>query len=103
MIFLDDPSITRRRALALMMAAVPNPVWASPRWDAVLDPARGDTIAAALARADGRPFSIRLLPGVFAEKLTITTPNVTIAGAGPASVISYGAASGLPRPEGGNW
>jgi pectinesterase len=76
-------------------------------WDAVVDPRRSPgtvgTIAEALAGATGTPFRILLKPGVFAEKLTITQPNVTIEGSGPASVIVYGAYAGLRKPDGSNW
>jgi pectinesterase len=61
------------------------------------------TIGEALARANGAPATIRLAPGTYVEKLTITTPGVTIIGSGPASVIAYGAYAGLRKPDGSNW
>ena len=71
----------------------------------VVDPRRlpgtVGTIAEALAMAGGAA-TIRLAPGVFVEKLTITTPGVTIEGSGPGSVISYGAYAGLRKPDGSN-
>src|SRR4051812_2247259 len=64
------------------------------------------TLAAALELADragGSPFSIRLGPGIFTEKCVVRAPNVTIAGSGPQTIVSFGAAAGLVRPDGGKW
>jgi pectinesterase len=94
----------RRGVLALAgLAALPLPPWAKQQWDAVVDPGKGDTLGAALANATGKPFRILVRPGVLVEKLTIATPNITIFGSGPESVLSYGANAGAKRPDGGNW
>lgn len=60
------------------------------------------TIADALAHA-GPGARLRLDAGVWQEKLTLDVPGVTIVGAGPASIISFGASSGTARPDGGTW
>ena len=45
-----------------------------------------------------------LRAGVYEEKLTLTKPNVVVAGEGAArSIISYGAAAGHTRPDGQRW
>jgi pectinesterase len=82
----------------------------SRQWNAIVDPTGRagtvPTLAAALLLAEkaaGRPFAIRLEPGVFAEKCVVRAPNVTIAGGGPQTVLSFGAAAGLSRPDGGKW
>ena len=94
----------RRGVLALAgLAALPLPPWAKQQWDAVVDPGKGDTLGAALAKATGKPFRILVRPGVLVEKLTIATPNIMIIGSGPESVLSYGANAGAKRPDGGNW
>lgn len=74
--------------------------------DPVRRPGTVPTLAAALQLADsagGNPFSIRLRPGTFAEKCVVRTPNVTITGSGPRTIVSFGAAAGLCRPDGGKW
>lgn len=100
-----------RRDLLALAAALPLPAWgAKARWDAIVDTARPPgtvgTIAEALARAarsNGAPFRILLRPGRFVEKITVTVPNVTIAGSGPASEIVFGVYAGLKHPDGNNW
>lgn len=63
----------------------------------------GEALALAAA-AGGRPFTIRLDPGTYVEKLTVTVPNLRIVGTRPGAVISFGAASGHDRPDGtGRW
>lgn len=85
------------------------PARAKPRWDAIVSHRRKGAVAtlgaalALAAKAEGRPFAIQIDEGVFEEKVTIHVPNVTIEGRGPRSVLSYGAASGHKRPDGGNW
>lgn len=83
---------------------------AAPRseWDAIVGGSGRDrfpTLGAALdqARAAGHPFRIKLSKGLYREKLTITTPNLLIAGEGPESVLSCDAAAGLAKPGGGHW
>ncbi|WP_066821430.1 pectinesterase family protein [Sphingomonas mali] len=77
---------------------------------ATVDPTGGPgtvpTLAAALELADragGSSFTIRLGPGIITEKCVVRAPNVTIAGSGPQTVVSFGAAAGLVRPDGGKW
>jgi len=97
----------RRRVLALGAGIAAMPAWAAEPWDVIVDP-RGaagtvGTLAEALARATGAPFRILLREGVFVEKLTLTQPNVTIAGSGARSVVSFGAYNGLKRSDGTTW
>ena len=63
------------------------------------------TLAAALAaaRASSRPARIQLEPGLYEEKLHIDVPGLHLAGAGPASIVSFGAAAGLIDPQGRKW
>lgn len=94
----------RRRLLAIGagLAVLPAAARAAERWDAVVDPRTG-TLADALEKAKaakGAPFRILLRQGVFAEKLTITVPNITIVGSGPKTVISHGTSAGTPGPDG---
>lgn len=91
-----------RRELLAMAGVAALPAWTAGNWDAVVDPRTG-TIGQALAKATGAPFRILLREGVFTERLTIATPNVTIVGSGPRSVIQYGVYAGLPKPGGGTW
>lgn len=78
-------------------------------WDAVVgggEPGSFSTLGEALDKAreaGGRPFRIKLAKGFFREKLTITTPNLLIAGEGRGSVLSFDAAAGLTKPDGGHW
>lgn len=92
----------RRELLAMSAGLAALPGWAGETWDAIVDPRTG-TLGEALARANGAPFRILLREGVLTEKLTIATPNVTIAGSGPRSIIQYGAYNGLAKPAGGTW
>lgn len=96
----------RRGFLGLAAAGtlVPRIARAEAAWDAVVDPRTG-TLAAALAQAEkaGRAFRILIREGVLVEKLTITTPGVTIEGSGPGTVLSFGTYAGLPYPGGGTW
>ena len=97
----------RRELLGFGLAMVPGLALAKDEtWDAIVDPARSPgtvgTVAEALAMAKGDPFRILLRPGVFIEKLTVSTPNVTIEGRGPDSVISFGAYAGLKKADGTN-
>ncbi|MGN6819539.1 MAG: pectinesterase family protein [Sphingomonas sp.] len=109
-----DRAVDRRGFLAggIALGVAPYVAAAAPRpsWDAIVDPVGHNgnvpTLAAALALADragGRPFRIRIEPGTLVEKCIVRTPNVTIEGAGPQSVIAFGAAAGLARPDGGKW
>ena len=63
------------------------------------------TLATALDRARtlGRPAHIRLEPGFYEEKLKLDIPGLHLSGAGPASVIAFGAASGLTDAQGKKW
>ena len=97
----------RRGLLGFGLAMVPGLALAKgEHWDAIVDPARTPgtvgTVAEALAMATAAPFRILLRPGVFIEKLTISTPNITIEGSGPSSVISFGAYAGLKKADGTN-
>lgn len=93
-------------AIAAGVAAVP--ATAKPRWDVTVSRRKTSAVtsvaeALALARAAGRSFRIFLDEGVWEEKLRLDVPGVTIGGTGPRSILSFGAASGHQRPEGGNW
>ena len=92
----------RRELLAMGAGLAAVPPWAAEPWDAVVDPRTG-TLGEALAKANGAPYRILLREGVVTEKLTVTTPNVTIAGSGPRSVIQFGTYAGLPKTCGGTW
>ena len=92
----------RRELLAMSAGLAALPALAAEPWDAIVDP-RAGTLGEALAKATGAPFRILLREGVFTEKLTIATPNVTIVGSGPRSIIQYGAYNGLAKPGGGTW
>jgi len=77
---------------------------------AIVDPAGRPgtvpTLAAALELADragGSPFTIRLGSGIFTEKCVVRAPNVTIVGSGARTIVSFAAAAGLRRPDGGKW
>lgn len=63
------------------------------------------TLAAAFdrARALGRQAHVRLESGIYEEKLKLDIPGLHLSGAGPASVLSFGAASGLTDPQGKKW
>ena len=98
----------RRELLGIGLAIMPGVALAKgEHWDAIVDPKRAPgtvgTIAEALAMAKGDLFRILLRSGVFIEKLTVATPNVTIEGSGPNSVISFGAYAGLKKADGTNW
>lgn len=97
--------MTGRRAFLAGAISFPLAARAEERWDAVVDP-RTDTLGKALEQAaatGGRRFRILVRPGTLVEKLTIVTPNVTIVGSGPDTVLSFGTYAGLPHPEGGTW
>ncbi len=66
------------------------------------------TLGAALELASARtdasaPIRIMLEPGVYREKLTVSVPGVTIEGRGPDTVLTFDAAAGHSRPDGGRW
>jgi pectinesterase len=97
--------VTGRRAFLAGALTLPLAARAEERWDAVVDPRTG-TLGAALARAaaaGGRPFRILIRPGRLIEKLTITVPNVTIMGSGPATELVHGTYAGMAHPDGGTW
>ncbi|WP_160327970.1 pectinesterase family protein [Sphingomonas sp. HT-1] len=80
------------------------------RWDIIVDRRGGagtvGTLGEALRRAEaagGRPVSILLRAGLWREKQTITVPNLTLAGAGPETVIAFDAHAGGSGPEGRPW
>jgi pectinesterase len=101
--------IARRGLVAggALLAALP--AIARPRWDIVVSTRRRGavaTLAEALTLADragGRSFAILLDEGLHIAKPTIRTPNLTLAGVGPASILTFGAAAGHKRPDGRNW
>jgi pectinesterase len=93
-----------RRSFLAGALALPVAARAAEQWDAIVDPARG-TLAEALVRAEaanGAPFRILLREGVFTEKLTVRTPNVSIIGSGPRTILRYGAYAALKQPDGSN-
>lgn len=101
--------IDRRTMLGMLTALPVAAADGSPAADVVVSqsgrPGKVATVAAALtlaARA-GRPFRIRVEAGTWTEKLDLTVPDVTITGAGPATVLTFGAAAGLPAPDGKPW
>ena len=61
------------------------------------------TAALAVARSLRRPASIRIEAGLYQEKPIVDIPDLHIAGEGPDSVISFGAAAGLLDPQGRKW
>lgn len=61
------------------------------------------TAALAVARSLRRPASIRIEAGLYQEKPIVDIPGLHLAGEGPDSVVSYGAAAGLPDPQGRKW
>ena len=63
------------------------------------------TVAAALelARRAGRPFRIFVEAGLYHETLRIAAPGVTLAGAGPDTIIGYDASAGQAGPGGKPW
>jgi len=63
------------------------------------------TLAAAFDRARmlGRPAHVRIEPGLYEEKLKLDLPGLHLSGAGPSSIISFGAAAGLADPQGRKW
>ncbi|TGX54078.1 pectinesterase A [Sphingomonas gei] len=95
--------VDRRTVLA---GALMLPVAArAERWDAIVDPRTG-TLGKALeqaAQAGGRPFRILVRAGILVEKLTVTVPNVTIAGDGYGAILSYGTYAGMQHADGGIW
>jgi pectinesterase len=91
-----------RRELMAGMLALPGAARPAEQWDAVVDPRTG-TLGEALRKASGAPYRILLREGVFTEKLTIETPNVTIVGSGPGSVLQFGAFNGLKKADGTTW
>ncbi|URW74376.1 pectinesterase family protein [Sphingomonas donggukensis] len=56
-----------------------------------------------MARQLGRPATIRLTAGVWREKPVVDVPDLTIVGDGATSVLTFGAAAGLRRPDGTRW
>lgn len=101
-----------RRALltgAAAASAIGAPARAAARAPLIVSKSRRSgtfaTLAAALDHARGlaRPAHIRLEPGIYAEKLRLDVPGLRITGAGPASVVSFGAAAGLTDPDGRKW
>lgn len=106
------PVCGRRAVLGGMVSLLGAPFCraAGPaQWDAIVGgsgPRRFPTLGAALEAAqavEGRPFRIKLTRGLYREKLTITVPNLLIAGEGDGSVLSFGAAAGMARPDGPRW
>ncbi|HEX8302054.1 pectinesterase family protein [Sphingomonas sp.] len=81
--------------------ATPGLAHAQEQWDVIVDPRTG-TLGEALKRATGAPFRVLIRKGVLVEKVTISTPNVTIAGE-TGAVLSFGTYAGLPHPDGKNW
>jgi pectinesterase len=109
------PSLKRRDLLRLAAAATAVAAtrsFAAPRRagaDVVISRKGGAgtvaSVAAALelAGAAGRPFRIFVEPGLYEEKLRVAVPGVTLAGAGPATVLSFGAGAAMPGPDGKPW
>lgn len=101
--------IGRRAVIAGTVVSAASPVLARPRRDVLVSARRKGavaTVAEALAiaeRAGGRPFTILLDTGVHVAKPAIRMPNLTIAGFGPGSILSFGAAAGHKRPDGRGW
>jgi pectinesterase len=101
-------ALSRRTFCAGAAAAVGLANRPPPRFDAVVA-RRGGThrsLAAALADAPAgsAPYSILLGAGRWEEKLTVSRPNVTVAGAGPAAtILTASVAAGHEKPGGGKW
>lgn len=107
----DEDRISRRMLVGAGLAAVAchgtRPAFASdavPEWTIRPNP-MNTALADALERAAsaGRRVTIGLMPGIYREKLRIAVPGVTLRALGPGVVITYGAAAGLARPDGGKW
>jgi pectinesterase len=95
--------------MAVAAAAMP-PQRSQTVWDAIVDEDGGagtvPTLGGALDRAEraaGRPFRILLKRGIYREKLHVRSPNLTIEGQGPESVLVFAAAAGLTGPDGSKW
>lgn len=70
----------------------------------VADVRRFDTLAEAIAAGPGdAPLRILLGEGTHREKVVVERPNVSLTGAGPASVLSFDTAAGMPAPDGRPW
>ena len=91
-----------RRGLLAGMLVLPAAAGPEAQYDAIVDPRTG-TLGEALRKATGAPYRILLREGVFTEKLTIETPNVTVVGSGPRTILSFGASAGMRAPDGQNW
>jgi len=63
------------------------------------------TLAAAFDRARtlSRPAHVRVEPGIYEEKIKLDIPDLHLSGTGAASILSFGAASGLTDPQGKKW
>lgn len=102
--------IDRRKLIAgaAALAAVPR-AQAATRPALVVSksgrPGSFPTLAAALDRARMLPRAahIRVEPGIYEEKLTLDLPGLHLSGAGPATILSFGAAAGLTDPQGRKW
>lgn len=103
------PTLDRRALLAGAAALAALPAHAAPRRTLTVGKSRRPgtfaTLAAAVeqARTLRGPVLIRLEPGIYEEKLRIDVPDLHITGAGPASIVSFGAAAGLNDPQGRKW
>jgi pectinesterase len=99
--------IGRRAFCGGLAATAAAPLVAQPRWDAVVARSGGThaSLAAALAAApdNGRPYRIRLGAGRWEEKVTVSRPDVTIAGEGSSTLLTAAHASGHDKPGGGTW
>ncbi|MEH3158843.1 MAG: pectinesterase family protein [Sphingomonas taxi] len=105
-------SVTRRDVIARGTLAVGG--LATTRSALAADPdiivvSKNDTgimaVGSALEQAAWRtgPVTIAIRPGVYREKLHVTVPDVTLVATGPGVVLTYAAAAGLARPDGGKW
>lgn len=102
--------IDRRMLVAAgLSAALPVPAFAAPHWDTIVSksgrPGTVATLGAALGivRPLARPSRILIERGVYEEKPRLDVADVHLEGEGPLSVISFGAAAGLPDPTGKKW
>ncbi|MGK6319311.1 pectinesterase family protein [Sphingomonas sp. DT-204] len=99
---LAGASATALAGLAAPAAAASHDVTVATSGRRGTVPSLGEALAIA-ARAAGRRFAIGLDPGTYREKLSVTVPNVTLAGTRPGAVIAFAAGAALPSPEGRNW
>lgn len=108
---MPAPAFTRRMFMVGVSLAAVMPTHASEPFDAVVEKQGGGdvftSVAAAIAAApaeSARAWRIRIGEGVWQEKLLVKRPAIHLVGVGRGrTILSFGAASGLTRPDGGSY